>query len=293
MRRSAVRADIAPLRRNLLNYYQPGDTAVLVIEYEMNITVKEALRSRGAEAERVILKELAQMRDKKVWTPVHISVLTSTEKHGIIRSQMFLKEKYLPTGEFEKLKARLVAGGNQQDKDLYDDLSSPTVSTSVVMTVFCIAAHELRNAVVVDIGGAYLNADMDTGVVVHMRLDATMSKMMIKLDPEYEHYTDNRGCIVVRLDKALYSCVESAALWYENLLNTHAGLGYVKNEYEACVYNSSTDGVQCTVAVHVDDLIITSVDMRMIDALCRGLKGKYGEISRNDGVSPAYSCMIC
>ena len=152
--RSIAPAIIPPLRRNLLNYYQPGDTIVLAKEYAMNITVKEALRIRGAEAERVILKELAQMRDKKVWTPIHLSVLTSTEKHGIIRSQMFLKEKYLPNGEFEKLKARLVAGGDQQDKDLYDDLSSPTVSTSVVMTVFSIAAYENRNAVVVDIGEA-------------------------------------------------------------------------------------------------------------------------------------------
>jgi hypothetical protein len=33
---------------------------------------------------------------------------------------MFLKEKYLASGEFDKLKARLVAGGNQQDKDMYD-----------------------------------------------------------------------------------------------------------------------------------------------------------------------------
>lgn len=80
-----------------------------------------------------------------VWTPVHVSALLSTEKHRIIRSQMFLKEKYLPTGVFEKLKARLVAGGNQQDKELYDDLSSPTVSTSAVMTVFSIAAYEKRS----------------------------------------------------------------------------------------------------------------------------------------------------
>ena len=77
---------------------------------------------------------------------------------------MFLKEMYLPNGEFEKLKACLVAGGNQQNKDLYDDLSSPTVSTSVVMTVFTIAAHERRSAVVVDIGGAYLNASMNTEI---------------------------------------------------------------------------------------------------------------------------------
>ena len=64
--RSTAPAIIPPLRRNLLNYYQPGDTIVLVKEYAMNITVKEALRSRGEEAERVILKELAQMRDTKV-----------------------------------------------------------------------------------------------------------------------------------------------------------------------------------------------------------------------------------
>ena len=58
--RSSVRRSIAPvadppLRRNLLNYYQPGDTIVLAKIFAMNITVKEALRSRGAEAERVIL----------------------------------------------------------------------------------------------------------------------------------------------------------------------------------------------------------------------------------------------
>ena len=142
------------------------------------------------------------MIDEKVWTPVRMSVLTNTEKHSIICSQMFLMEKYLPNGEFEKLKARLVAGGNQQDKDLYDNLSSPTVPTSVVMTVFSIAAHEKRSAVVIDIGCACLNASMNTGGTVHMRLDATMSRMMMKIDQHYNQFTDNRGCIVVRLDNA-------------------------------------------------------------------------------------------
>jgi hypothetical protein len=36
----------------------------------------------------------------------------------------FLKEKFLATGEFEKLNAMLVAGGDQQSKKLYDDLSA-------------------------------------------------------------------------------------------------------------------------------------------------------------------------
>lgn len=88
------------------------------------------MRTTGAQAESVIMKELLQMIDKKVWTLVYVHVLTSTEKFRIIRSQMFLKEKFLPTGDFKKLKARLVVGGDQQYKDLHDDLSSPTVSTS-------------------------------------------------------------------------------------------------------------------------------------------------------------------
>ena len=98
-------------------------------------------------------------------------------EEGIIRSQMFLKEKYLPTEKFEKLKARLVAGGNQQDKDLYDDISSPTVSTSAVMMVFAVAAFENRKGSVMDIRGAFLNAK--TGkAVVYMRLDPTMSSIL-------------------------------------------------------------------------------------------------------------------
>ena len=186
-------------------------------EFVLNISVNDALRTRGKDVETVIQKELSQMIAKKVWTPVDIRGLLYEEKRRIIRSSMFLKEKFLASGEFEKLKAKLVAGGDQQDKTLYDDLSALTVGTSSVFTLLCIAAHEGRKVTVIDISGAYLNADMNTGFTVHMRLDKNMTGMMVKLSPGYAKYTDAHGCVVVRLDKALYGCVESAALWYENL----------------------------------------------------------------------------
>ena len=91
---------------------------------------------------------------------------------------MFLKDKYLASGAFERFKSRLVAGGDQQDKGLYDDLSSPTVATSSVLTIAAIAAKEGRKVIAIDIGGAFLNADMSpTGIDVHM------SSMLIQLDP--------------------------------------------------------------------------------------------------------------
>jgi Reverse transcriptase (RNA-dependent DNA polymerase) len=206
---------------------------------------------------------------------------------------MFLKEKYLATGEFEKLKARLVAGGNQQDKDLYDDLSAPTVSTSSVFTILSIAAHEARKAAVVDIGGAFLNAQMKSRVAVHMRLDKAMSDLLVRLQPSYKRYQDVKGCIVVRLDRALYGCVDSAALWYENHRDTMTTLGYERNPHDICVFNKTDErGTQCTAAEHVDDLLITSTDENMIEGLAEGLRVRYGKISKTNGTMLNYLGMV-
>jgi Reverse transcriptase (RNA-dependent DNA polymerase) len=161
-------------------------TNVVTEECALNITVKEALRTRGAEAEKVTMQELSQMMDRRVWTAVKLSDLSTRQKMDIIRSSVFPKMKVYPDGKPDKLKARLVAGGNQQDKTLYDDLSAPTVSTSAVLTILSMATHERRKVAVVDIGGAFLNADMDTGILVHMRLDAMMSGLLCRLDQGYK-----------------------------------------------------------------------------------------------------------
>jgi hypothetical protein len=62
-------------------------------EYALKITVKEALRTRGAEAEKVIMQELGQMMERRVWTAVRLRDLSIREKMDIIRSSMFLKMK--------------------------------------------------------------------------------------------------------------------------------------------------------------------------------------------------------
>ena len=88
-----------------------------------------------------------------------------------------------------------------------------------------------------------------------------MSRMLTELDPTYEQFKDEKGCIVVRLDRALYACVESASLWYEHLVGTLNRLGYIKNEYDKCVSNTVLEGrVQVTITIHVDDLFATCTD---------------------------------
>ena len=51
---------------------------------------------------------------------------------------MFLKEKFTQEIEFLTLKSRLVASGDQQDRALYEDESSPTASITVIFIVLTI-----------------------------------------------------------------------------------------------------------------------------------------------------------
>jgi hypothetical protein len=52
-----------------------------------------------------------------------------------------------------------------------------------------------------------------------------------------------------------------------------AGLRSERNSHDICVFNKRSE--RCTATVHADDLLITSVDERMIEGLAEGLRGKY------------------
>ena len=254
-------------------------------DFAFTMSVKAAMRDRGPEAEAVIVAELQQMVDKNVWHPIHAKGLSSKERRAIIRSSMFLKDKYLASGAFEKFKARLVAGGDQQDKALYENLSSPTGATTSLLTVASIAAAESRYVLIIDIGGAFLNASMSpTGVTVHMRLNALMSSILVKIAPLYKKYLEVDGTLVVALDKALYGCVEAAALWFEDIKAKLLTYGFVQNSYDACVFNRiGRSGKQTTIVLHVDDLFVTSEEAEDLHDLDLYLKSVYKETKSRTG----------
>lgn len=70
-------------------------------------------------------------------------------------------------------------------------------------------------------------------------------------------------------------------------------LGYERNPHDICVFNRMSEGgVQCTATVHVDDLLITSVDSSMIESLAEGLRLRYGEITKSNGNILNYLGMV-
>ena len=184
------------------------------ISYNINMTISQGIDKLGYHAIQSIVKELAQMTDMKVFTGVDIKDLTKSQISKIITSNMFLKEKYNADGTFDKVKSRLVAGGHLQSREIYDNGSSPTVSTSSVFLVAAIAASRNNAVACIDFPGAFLNSDMPEvgNHVVLMRLNKLLTSILIKIDPLYIKYVQTNGTCVVRLKKALYGCVESAAM---------------------------------------------------------------------------------
>lgn len=81
--------------------------------------------------------------------------LTEEDRRNLIHSTMFLEEKNDAVCLFEKLKARLVARGDEQDRENYNDLSSPTARLTSLFSVCAIAAAEGRKVEVGDIPGAH------------------------------------------------------------------------------------------------------------------------------------------
>jgi len=104
--------------------------------------------------------------------------LLEEEVIRIIHSSLFLKDKLTIDGEREKIEARFVAGGNEQEREFYGDISSPTVRTDSVLMIAVMAAWERRTVATMDIGGAYLNADMESPAV-HMRINKQVSESLV------------------------------------------------------------------------------------------------------------------
>lgn len=178
-----------------------------------------------------------------------------------------------------------------QDKGLYEDLSSPTVSQETVMTTLAIAAIERRRVATVDITGAYLECKLPDEDEVFMRLDPLLASMVAEVDPSAKVNIDDKGVLFVRLERALYGCVQSSKLWYDKLCEVLEADGFKKNNYDPCLFNKTVDGAQVTVAFHVDDLLVTSKSQKHIDELMNVLRGKFAAITVNTGSKHSYLSM--
>lgn len=205
----------------------------LPARFQVNhISIKRALHEYGKDGEDAAMKEMNQLlNEKKVMSPVNKNDIP--ENIGYINSHMFIKDKQDAQGNHVKYKARLVADGSMQLKELYDDISSPTIKLSSVFTLLSIAVKNNFKVGTIDIAGAYLNADMDDEVFI--KLNPTLTEIALKCSPNCASYIQDK-CLYMRLNKALYGCVQSAKLWYTMVSNFFKSIGFKQSNFDCCVF---------------------------------------------------------
>lgn len=241
------------------------------------LSVAKGLKEYGLEAEESIQAEFAQLCDKKVFRPVKHEDLMPKQKVRILRTLMFLKRK-----RDGRLKSRFCVDGRRQAGFGYElETTSPTVFTESVIITAVIDAYEERYVVVTDIEGAYLNADMP--LEVHIEIDPVLTKILIKLKPEWAEFMTSKGTLVLLLLKALYGCIHSARLFYEHVAKTLTELGFKANTYDMGVFNKQINGHQCTITIHVDDLKISCKDRRGVESVLASLTEVYKKLQTKEG----------
>jgi hypothetical protein len=176
-------------------------------------SLKKGLKKFKEVREEVVSKELLQLHMRDTFKPQDAEELSTNQKKGALESLMFLKEKRDGT-----IKERICADGQKQRETAKPGAAtSPTVPLKYVLITSTIEAYEGREVAVVDIQGAYLSADMDEEVIMPLR--GRLAELMVKTAPNiYRKYitvdAKNQPILYVKLQKALYGCLQSALLFY-------------------------------------------------------------------------------
>jgi hypothetical protein len=181
------------LRADVISYM----TLLVGEELAYRTSVNEALKGpKSTEALKAIKGEIRNMIEYQVGRCKHMHELHTNVYRDILPSFMFLIDKYLPNGDYDKMKARLVGGGHRQNPWQYDDISSTTVNITSIFTLLNISSLTRGHLCTFDIKGAFLNAPFKKGdTPIYIRIDKELAALWIIEDPSAKPFLTSKGGI--------------------------------------------------------------------------------------------------
>ena len=242
--------------------------------YSFHISIKEGLSRFKQAAIQALIIECTNIMKYNCWVPRKIGQIQKGAQ--FIPSFCFFKEKYTPSGEFEKLKARLTSGGHRQNRNLYStsDTSSPTCDPATVFLLSALAIHENMKVITADVEAAYLNAKIRKTII--LKIDPIISAILCKLDPTYFNYLNKDQSLFVELQRALYGCLESARLWYEHLAATLQTIpNMMQSKLDPCLFYMHEGKEKIYIAIYVDDIKMISSSTQLTNTVKEKLKSVY------------------
>jgi len=139
-----------------------------------------------------------------------------------------------------------------------------------------IVAVENRHLLILDVGGAYLNAKINNAA--YMFLAPDLVNILLNICPHFVKFRDHKGRMLVQIDKAMYGLVQSARLWYNTITGVLERDGVAPNPMDPCVWNKKVNENQTTLVIYVDDLAISSKSKEDVHAVVRLIQNEFVDV---------------
>jgi hypothetical protein len=224
-------------------------------------SVRRALKDpdpkRRESAMSAIVEEIDQLLRTKAIAPVaRTDIPAGLFARRVLPSHMFLKDKFLADGLFERIKARLVAGGDFLSAAESGETASPTVNPITVMTMINLAASLDLEISCHDIKGAFLVPHMDKNEEpIYIRLEGEVAKILCDRSPHYKRHMDSKGQIIVQLKRYLYGLPQAGRKWNEHMHKKLTEIGFQRTKGDPCAYVRGSGAERVICCIHVDDLM--------------------------------------
>ena len=81
--------------------------------------------------------------------------------------------------------------------------------------------------------------------------------------------------LVCKVNKAIYGLKQSPRLWNKNIDNNMLKLGFIKSNYDPCLYIRQRNGQTVYATIYVDDIIIAGTTLAVVNEFKNQLKNQY------------------
>ena len=213
--------------------------------------LKEAMSGPDAEGfVEAMKKEIEELEGMEAWDVVPREMAIKTGRK-ILASTWAFKRKRYPDGSVKKLKARLVARGDQQIEGVdYFDSFSPVVQWSTIRLLLIMSIMLNLKTIQVDYTLAFVQAPAENNTFVEM-------PRMFEV-PGY----------VFQLKRNLYGLCEAPRNFFSHLKKGLNDRGLVNSTNDHCLFYNENIMVIC----YVDDCIFLAKDEQIIDDLINDLR---------------------
>jgi hypothetical protein len=156
-----------------------------------------------------------------------------------VTAKWIFKTKLKPTGEVDRLKARVVAKGFEQREGVnYNQTFAPVVKHETMRFLFAYAFQFNLDLIHLDVQTAFLNGDLE-------------DEVFIVIPPGFPDAGQ-----IAKLKKALYGLKQSSRAWNDKLVNYLKSKGFQISTADPCLFIFEFQSQIGYLAAYVDDFLL-------------------------------------